>query len=178
MAKVLKFGGSSVATPENIRRVISIVEQSADNKFVVVSALGGVTDQLLKAVTQAAAGDEGYKAELAVAEQRHLDAVRALLKPQRQGRALSEIKFMLNELEDYLQSIMRLREFTPKLQDYVLSFGERMSAFLLSEAIEGSVLVDSRSLIKTDSTFGKASVDFEATNALCREALLKVPGRA
>ncbi|MDR1416119.1 MAG: bifunctional aspartate kinase/homoserine dehydrogenase I [Prevotellaceae bacterium] len=178
MAKVLKFGGSSVATSESITKVKAIVEQSADNKFVVVSALGGVTDQLVKASAMAALGDENFKKELNEVEQRHLNVAKSLIKPQQQGHVLSELKVMLNELEDYLQSIARLRELTPKLQDYALSFGERMSAFLLSETIADAVLVDSRSIIKTDSTFGKANVNFEKTNALSSATLREVKGRA
>jgi len=175
--KVLKFGGSSVATPENIRKVKAIVEQSPDNKLVVVSAFGGVTDQLVKACTLAAQGNEEYKNELSEVEQRHLNTAKALVKPQQQGHVLSELKVMLNELEDYLHSIARLRELTPKLQDYVLSFGERMSSFVLSEVLEGASLVDSRSVIKTDGNYGKAKVDFEKTNKLCREALSKIETR-
>ncbi|MDR2813176.1 MAG: bifunctional aspartate kinase/homoserine dehydrogenase I [Prevotellaceae bacterium] len=176
--RVLKFGGSSVATPESIRKVKAIVEQSADNKFIVVSALGGITDQLVKASAMAAAGEDDFKKELNEIEQRHLSAAKSLVKPQQQGHVLSELKVMLNELEDYLQSIARLRELTPKLQDYVLSFGERMSAFLLSETIADAVLIDSRSIIKTDSTFGKATVDFAKTNELCKASLSDVKGRA
>ncbi|MDR1022105.1 MAG: bifunctional aspartate kinase/homoserine dehydrogenase I [Prevotellaceae bacterium] len=178
MAKVLKFGGSSVATPESITKVKAIVEQSPDNKFVVVSALGGVTDQLVRACAMAASGNENFKKELHEVEQRHLSAAKSLIKPQQQGHVLSELKVMLNELEDYLQSIARLRELTPKLQDYALSFGERMSAFLLSETIADAVLVDSRSIIKTDSSFGKANVNFEKTNRLSGAALREVKGRA
>ena len=178
MIKVLKFGGSSVATPENIRKVKAIVEQSADNKLVVVSALGGVTDQLARAGDMAAAGRDDFRAALAEIEQRHLQAAKALVKPQQQGHVLSELKVLLNELEDYLQSMSRLQEHTPKLQDYVLSFGERMSAFLVSEVIDDAVLLDARSLIKTNSMFGKAQVDFERTKALSGEILSHIKGRA
>jgi aspartokinase/homoserine dehydrogenase 1 len=177
MIKILKFGGSSVATPENIRKVKAIVEQSAENKFVVVSALGGVTDQLIKACTLAAGGG-AFKKELEKVEQRHLDAAKALVLPQKQGHVLSELKVLLNELEDYLQSMSRLQEHTPKMQDYVLSFGERMSAFLVSEVINDAVLLDARSIIKTDSAFGRAQVDFEKTKALAGDILSKIKGRA
>ena len=178
MVKILKFGGSSVATPENIKKVKAIVEQSADNKFVVVSALSGITDQLVKAGALAAAGNEAYKKELENIEERHLNAAKALVKPQQQGHVLSELKVLLNELEDYLQSMSRLQEHTPKLQDYVLSFGERMSAFLVSEVIDGAVLLDTRSIIKTNSAFGKAQVDFEKTKIAAEEILSKIKGRA
>ncbi|MDR1405733.1 MAG: aspartate kinase, partial [Prevotellaceae bacterium] len=178
MVKVLKFGGSSVATPENIRRVKAIVAQSAENRFVVVSALGGVTDQLVRASAMAAAGSEDFRQETAALEQRHLEAAKALVTPRQQGHVLSGLKVLLNELEDYLQSMFRLREHTPKLQDYVLSFGERMSAFLVSEVIDDAVLLDSRSIIKTDSAFGNARVDFEKTKILTRRMASKIQGRA
>lgn len=176
--KVLKFGGSSVATPENIKKVKAIVEQHSDNKFIVVSALGGVTDQLVKACSIASTGSEDYKKDLAELEERHLSVAKLLVKPQKQGHVLSEVKVLLNELEDYLQSIARLKELTPKLQDYVLSFGERMSAILVSEVIDDAVMIDSRECIKTDDSFGNAKVDFPKTNALCKDVLGKVKGRA
>jgi aspartokinase/homoserine dehydrogenase 1 len=178
MIKILKFGGSSVATPENIKKVKAIVEQSADNKLVVVSALGGVTDQLVRASALAAAGNGDFRKELEAIEERHLNAAKALVAPQQQGHVLSGLKVLLNELEDYLQSMLRLQEHTPKLQDYVLGFGERMSAFLVSEVIDDAALLDTRSIIKTNSAFGKAQVDFEKTSALAGEILSGIKGRA
>ncbi|GHT67781.1 bifunctional aspartate kinase/homoserine dehydrogenase I [Bacteroidia bacterium] len=176
--KVLKFGGSSVANAENIKRVKTIVEQSPDNKWVVVSAMGGITDMLLKACQYAACGDAAYQSLLAEIEQRHLQTAKALVNPQQQGHVLSELKVLLNELEDYLQSIVRLRELTARTQDYVLSFGERMSSYLISEVIADAVWVDARPLIKTDSRFGNAKVDLETTYQHCAAALLKMKGRA
>jgi aspartokinase/homoserine dehydrogenase 1 len=176
--KVLKFGGSSVANAENIRKVKSIVEQSPDNKWVVVSAMGGITDMLLKACRLAACGDAAYQSLLAEIEQRHLQTAKALVNPQQQGHVLSELKVLLNELEDYLQSIVRLRELTARTQDYVLSFGERMNSYLISEVIADAVWVDARPLIKTDSRFGNAKVDLETTYERCAAELLTIKGRA
>ncbi|MDR1226301.1 MAG: bifunctional aspartate kinase/homoserine dehydrogenase I [Prevotellaceae bacterium] len=176
--KVLKFGGSSVVSAENILKVKAIVEASPENRIVVVSALGGVTDMLVQACTSAANGTGEHAKILSEVEQCHLSVAKTLIKPQNQGHVLSELKVLLNELEDYLQSIARLKELTPKLQDYVLSFGERMSSFLLSEVIDGAVLMDSRHLIKTDASYSNAKVDFDKTNALCKAAFAKLANRA
>ncbi|MDR1896606.1 MAG: bifunctional aspartate kinase/homoserine dehydrogenase I [Prevotellaceae bacterium] len=175
--KVLKFGGSSIATSESIKKVKSIVEQSPGHKWIVVSAMKDVTDQLLTASQKAVSGDESYKLLLAEIEVRHLTAAKSLLGFQQQGRILSGLKVLLNELEDYLQSIVRLRELTPKIQDYVLSFGERLSSYLISEVIENAELIDARQLIKTDEGFGNAKVDFEETYKLCNK-LRCIEGRA
>jgi aspartokinase/homoserine dehydrogenase 1 len=155
-------------------KVKSIVESSADNRCVVVSALGGVTDQLVSLCAAAASGTVDLRKELDALEERHTAIAKTLVTPQQQGHVLSEIRVLRNEVEDYLKSIALLRELTPKLQDYVLSFGERMSAFLLSQVLCDVVLLDARSVIKTDSHFGKANVNFGDTNKLCKAALDKI----
>ena len=79
--QVLKFGGTSVANAENIQKVVSIVQKAVqkDRTIVIVSALGGITDTLLRAGERAAAGEENYKELLQDSEQRHLEAVKALI---------------------------------------------------------------------------------------------------
>ncbi|GHT17198.1 bifunctional aspartate kinase/homoserine dehydrogenase I [Bacteroidia bacterium] len=177
MSKVLKFGGSSVATADSIQQVKAIVEQSPDNRWIVVSAMGGVTDMLLNACRQAADGNDAYKELLSKIETTHLQAAKALVPPQRQGHVLSELKVLLNELEDYLQSIVRLQELTAKTQDYIVGFGERMSSYLISEVIADAVWVDTRTLIQTDNHFGNAKVDFEETYRRCAATLLPIKER-
>ncbi len=79
--QVLKFGGTSVANAENIKKVIEIVKLSAvnDKTIVVVSALGGVTDLLLNTALLSEKGNEAYKEKLNEFEQRHLEAVKQLI---------------------------------------------------------------------------------------------------
>src|SRR5438270_11414071 len=102
--QVLKFGGTSVANAENINKVTSIVQQAIarmQNKtIVVVSALGGVTDVLLQSGSLAASGDESYKDLLQKVEQRHLEAVKALIPVTQQSSVLSWVKQRCNEIED------------------------------------------------------------------------------
>jgi aspartokinase/homoserine dehydrogenase 1 len=97
--QVLKFGGSSVGTPEAITKVIAIVKQHVQTKpaIVVVSAMSGVTDQLLMLAQSASQGNEAYKTIIENIEQKHLDAVRALLPIQAQSATLSLVKQTINE---------------------------------------------------------------------------------
>src|SRR3954465_4823967 len=100
--KVLKFGGSSVSNAENIRRVISIVRQSVSDEkvIVVVSALGGITDLLIRCATLAARNDEQYKVILQDIEERHLETAKQLIPVANQSSTLSWVKSRCNELED------------------------------------------------------------------------------
>ena len=99
--KVLKFGGSSVASSENINKVINIVKDStySSNVAVVVSALGGITDNLLEAGVLACAGNKNYKNSLKTIEERHLQVVRELISVNNQSAVLGNVKKMLNKLE-------------------------------------------------------------------------------
>src|ERR1035437_1830830 len=99
--KILKFGGSSVANADNIKKVVSIIQQPEYKKaIVIVSALGGVTDQLLLTGLTAAKGNEKYKDTLLALEKKHIDTAKSLLPVTTQSSCLSNIKQQFNELED------------------------------------------------------------------------------
>ena len=167
--QVLKFGGSSVANASNISRCMVIVRQALgqDKTVVVVSALGGITDNLLHCATAAASGDESYTESLKHIEQRHLDAVRELIPVTAQSSILSMVKKTCNELEDIFKGIFLLRELSARTKDCVLSFGEILSSRILSAGLAvqetSNTWKDSRDLIVTDSRYGHALVDFPAT---------------
>ena len=101
--KVLKFGGSSVANAENIQKVVNIVIDNDEPQVVVVSALGGVTDALIKTGMLAEQSDETYKEILQQLEKKHLDTARALLPVTHQSSCLSMIKQQFNEIGRNLQ---------------------------------------------------------------------------
>lgn len=170
--QVLKFGGTSVANAENIQKVVSIVKEALTKQptVVVVSALGGITDTLLGAATQAAAGEEAYKEKLAVIEQRHLEAVKQLLPVTQQSAVLSLVKKMCNEIEDICNGIFLLKECSLQTRDRIMSYGELLSSRIIAHAFNQSgipaVWKDSRELIQTNSHFGNAAVNFQATNRL------------
>jgi aspartokinase/homoserine dehydrogenase 1 len=98
--QVIKFGGSSVANAGNMQKVIAIVNDALlkDTTIMVVSAMGGITDLLLKTGELAAEGDINYRQLLQEMELRHLDAVRQLLPIQQQSATLSRVKQQFNQL--------------------------------------------------------------------------------
>lgn len=169
--QVLKFGGTSVANAENIRKVLSIVKEKVknDSTIVVVSALGGVTDLLLQAATLSADGDELYKEKLATVEQRHLDTVKELIPVAQQSQLLSLVKKSCNEIEDICNGIFLLRELTARSKDRIGSYGEWLSSQIITAAFKVSgneaVWKDARELIVTNSNFTGAVVDFPTTDS-------------
>lgn len=187
--QVLKFGGSSVKDAGRINQVIDIVREALprEKTIVVVSALGGVTDDLLKSGALAAAGDESYKELLHEIEQRHLEAVKALIPVIQQSSVLSWVKQRCNEIEDICNGVFLLSELSARTKDRIVSYGELLSSKIISarfKALEvDNEWVDSRELIRTDSNFGNALVDFTVTNqrtsnyfSLSGSSLFVLPG--
>ena len=131
--KVLKFGGSSVASSENINKVIAIVKESSlqNNVAVVVSALGGVTDLLLEAGNLACKGDSSYLNSFKIIEEKHLQVIRELIPVNNQSGVLGQIKKMLNKLENTLEGVFLINELSPKTSDKLVSFGELFSSFII-----------------------------------------------
>lgn len=169
--KVLKFGGSSVGTPERIKNVIKIISSSLEenkNIAVVFSAFQGVTDELIKIADSAAAGSADCKKLLVKLELQHLSVVKELISVKKQSGVLASVKLSFNQLDDILQGVFLIRELSLKTLDFILSFGERISAFIISEALLDRKIkaeyLDSRKLIITDNHFGSAKVDFTITN--------------
>ncbi|MEA9412215.1 bifunctional aspartate kinase/homoserine dehydrogenase I [Flavobacterium sp. PL02] len=173
--RILKFGGTSVANAENIKRVLEIVNQKSeqDQLVVVVSALSKVTDLLQAAATKAASNDESFKDILTEIEKKHLDTLKALIPVSEQSSLLSHVKRIINHLETLLDGCFLLGELSNRTSDTILSFGELLSSYIIAEALKqtnkNSGYKDSRELIKTNNHFGKAAVNFEVTNQLIRD---------
>lgn len=167
--KVLKFGGTSVKSPEMIRKVGSIVKEALTKEPValVFSAMSGVTDQLANVAMLASQGNDTYIQSFKEIEKRHMSAVSELLPIHNQSYVLADVKVLLNELEDVLQGLFLLKELTSKSRDFVMSFGERLNSLIVTEYFKTlglpAVLADSRKLILTDNNFGNAAVNFEVT---------------
>ena len=165
--KLLKFGGSSISTPERIEQVIRIVseEQKSDRLVVVFSAFGGVTDELIRISKIASTGDDVYLQDMEALEHTLIDVTKQLISARRQSKVFASVKATLNELEDTLNGVYLVKELTTRTLDFILSFGERLSAFIISEAMQeygmGTEYVDARQFIKTDETFGAARVNVD-----------------
>ncbi len=180
--KVQKFGGTSVANAPNISLVKTIVAQSlTDKTIVVVSAFGGVTDQLLHAALLASVQNGDYHKVLKEIEERHLSTVKELIPINAQSPILSKVKSELNTLETLLEGAYLIGEITPRLSDKIVSYGELLSSYIISEFFsqEGLDVVykDSREIIKTQDASGKANVDFDSTNANCLTYFSEVSNR-
>lgn len=174
MKQVLKFGGSSVANADNIRKVLDIVRARLDRgqAIVVVSALGGITDTLLRCGEQAASGSEAFRDTLAIVEDRHMQTVKSLLPVNQQSGTLSLVKKHCNDLEDICNGVFLLGELSARTRDRIVSYGELLSSRIISAAFHAHGLsatwADARELIRTSADFGHANVQFDTTGHLIR----------
>lgn len=169
--KVLKFGGTSVGSSENINKVIQIVSHASENQsvVVVVSAVGGITDKLMNASSKAISKDLDYKSDFNKLKKQHIDIIEGLLSGDSLESTKDIILEKLLELEKLLDGIYLINELSPQTTDKLLSFGELMSSLIIFEAMQQKglnvQLKNSQNLIVTDSNFTNAAVQFEETNA-------------
>ena len=164
--KVLKFGGSSVATSENIQKVKSIVRSQDDAVVVVVSALGGVTDELIRIAALAESADASYLEKLQALKKRHVDACDELVDAGKGGKLLRlAVDSLLNELDSICRGVFLLKVLPKKSRDQILSYGERLSSLIVTAAVGNAELYDSLDFIRMDDGL----VDFERTNRLVAE---------
>ncbi|MCF3111656.1 bifunctional aspartate kinase/homoserine dehydrogenase I [Niabella sp. CC-SYL272] len=167
--QVFKFGGSSVANAENIKKVAAIVDAAAKKNsiVVVVSALGGITDLLLMAGKEAAEGNEDFRSKVAAIEQRHFETIKELIPIASQSSLLSLVKKTMNEIEEVCNGIFLLREITPKNQDRLAAYGEWLSSQIIADAFKHLGLFvqwkDARQFIFTNSDYTHAEVYLEVT---------------
>jgi aspartokinase/homoserine dehydrogenase 1 len=171
---ILKFGGTSVGSAASIHALMNILKslEETNGSIIVVSAFGGVTNQLLE-MAESARMEQDYTTLLKEIENRHYEVVRALLPAGAQNPVFSKLKIFFNELEDILQSVAILKELSLQTRDLILSYGERCSTFAIShiarQYFPNATAVDGSALIRTDSNFGQAKVDMPATETLIQE---------
>lgn len=173
MRLVMKFGGSSLADADCIRRCAGLVRshQAGNQVLVVVSAMGGVTDMLIELAEAAAAGSRAVAQRLlGDLRERHETAASSL-----GGR--DSVAGLLAEMDSLVAGISAVGELTPRLRDAVVSFGERLSAQLVAAALEGRALTGQEAGIVTDDAFGEAEPLLELTRYQVREALDPSLGR-
>jgi bifunctional aspartokinase / homoserine dehydrogenase 1 len=181
--QILKFGGSSVGNSDRIKNVAEILKKRSFKSkkiIVVLSAFQGVTDELISTSITASKGDINYKLTLRKIEDNHINVIKALLPVKEQTAILSFVKLTLNELEDVLHGVFLVKELSPRTLDFIMSFGERLSCYITANYLKTigvkAEYIDSRTLIRTDDSFGNAKVDFTITNKNIREALKNFTG--
>ena len=177
--RILKFGGTSLADPDRVRVVASIIAEKAKNDptIAVVSAFGGVTDDL-EATSRWAEQDDPQSADtLARIRARHLSAVEALAGDEDATETSASVESHLDRLEELLRGISLVGECTPRTKDSVLAVGERLSSILVAAALRAqgtdAEASDAAKLIITDANFGRAWVDTSATRELVLEHFAK-----
>ncbi|MDY6032449.1 MAG: bifunctional aspartate kinase/homoserine dehydrogenase I [Alloprevotella sp.] len=167
--KVLKFGGSSVGTSQNILNVRRIVEGTDRPVIVVVSALGGVTDTLIRLGRMAAAPDYGYRAVLDEMVERHHRMVAEVIAADKQAALTARLDALFDELRSILQGLSLLQDLTPKTADAIVAYGERLSSLIAAALIPEARHYDSRAFIRTRRQGNGHIVDFDETRRLVRE---------
>ena len=169
--KVMKFGGSSIETPECLQFVKNIAENENSSVIVVVSALGGITDRLLLAADFALNSNPGYKALLdEVVEKHEIVIGQSVLLPEDREELKQKTQVLFDELRNILRGVYLIGDLSQKTSDKIVSYGERLSSLIVSKVIKNARLYDSTEFIKTEKQFIHHIPDLELSNNLIREA--------
>ena len=174
--KVMKFGGTSVGSAESILRVKSIVEKQTEPIIVVVSALGGITDKLIRTSHMAVEGDALYQKSFDEIKQRHDEMIDAVIPTgEKRNELQTKVNGLLEELRSIYQGVYLIRDLSPKTQAAIVSYGERISCQIVATLIDGAECFDSREFIKTEFKAGKNRLVKELTNKLVCQNWQKLP---
>ena len=174
--KVMKFGGTSVGSAESILRVKSIVEKQTEPVIVVVSALGGITDKLIRTSQMAVEGDALYQKSFDEIKQRHDEMIDAVIPTgEKRNELQTKVNGLLEELRSIYQGVYLIRDLSPKTQAAIVSYGERISCQIVATLIDGAECFDSREFIKTEFKAGKNRLVKELTNKLVYQNWQKLP---
>lgn len=174
--KVMKFGGTSVGSVDSILSVKRIVEAQQEPVIVVVSALGGITDQLIRTGKMAVEGDPLYQKSFWEIAQRHEDMINAVIEDGKVRRALLAIVHdLLEELRSIYQGVYLIHDLSPKTLAAIVSYGERISSRIVAALVKDAEWYDSRSFIKTEVKGGKNCLATELTNRLVKGNWQTIP---
>lgn len=171
--KVLKFGGTSVGTVEALRNVKYIVEHQEEPVVVVVSALGGLTDTLIKAANLAANNDIAAYRIVQDITSRHNEIMNTLIEGEQIDDALNRVRALLFELSNAYTDISQSEELTESDIEEIVSYGERLSSLIISQIIDNATHFNSLEIIRSNNH----ECDMEATCANIANTLGKFKGK-
>ena len=171
--KVLKFGGTSVGTVEALRNVKYIVEHQEEPVIVVVSALGGLTDTLIKAANLAAKNDIAAYRIVQDITSRHSEIMNNLIEGEEIDDALNRVRALFYELSNAYTDISQSEELTESDIEEIVSYGERLSSLIISQIIENATHFNSLEIIRSNNH----ECDLEATNEIIAKTLGKFKGK-
>lgn len=168
--KVMKFGGTSVGSAESILNVRKIVEASEEPVIVVVSALGGITDQLINTSRQALEGDSRYLDSYNQMVKRHHQMIDAVIPDtDKQVSLLKIVDTLLDELKSIYQGVYLIHDLSEKTSNVIESYGERISSHIVSAIISGSKCHNALEFIKTEKKNNSNMLLTEQTYDLVRK---------
>src|SRR5690554_1256930 len=174
--KVMKFGGSSVGSPESLKKVRNIIESEKEPVIAVISALGGVTDRLLLAADFALHNNPGYKTLLEEMIGRHEEMIEEMIaSPTDRQEVEEKIQLLFDDLRNILRGVFLIGDLSQKTSDKIVSYGERLSSLIISKVIDGSQLYDATAFIKTNKQFSNHIPDLELSNELIRKTFSRMP---
>ncbi len=176
--KVLKFGGTSVGSVKSILSLKRIVENEARRQpiVVVVSALGGITDQLISTSQLAVSGKDEWRASFEQMVDRHHKMIDTIITdPNDRETLFNTVDALFEQLHSIYFGVFLIRDLSKKTQDAIVSYGERLSSNIVATLVRGSKWMDSRSFIKTYDVAGKNTLDSALTNQLVLEAFKDMP---
>ncbi len=182
MLRILKFGGSSLYDAPRIRNAVSIVNRQRKDAdvAVVVSALGGVTDEIIALMNLASASDNAWRERFELLLRRHHNTLREFTGNEATGGQAARVDELLGKLETELSGLQGQSGITDRQSDRILSYGERLSSNIFSAAMidsgTPSGAFESHRLVRTNNRFGDADVDMVTTIRQVREALLPMNG--
>lgn len=176
--KVLKFGGTSVGSVASILSLQKIVEKEAKHQpiIVVVSALGGITDQLITTSQLALKGDESWRNEFDSIVARHHKMIDAIITdPHDRESLFNNVDSLFEQLQSIYYGVFLIHDLSHKTEDTIVSYGERLSSRIVATLIRGAKWFDSRKFIKTEEKQGKRNLDSELTNKLVLDTFSDLP---
>ena len=175
--KVLKFGGTSVGSVESILNVKKIVESCDEPVAVVVSALCGITDQLINTSYMAKAGDAKYIDSYNDMVERHHAIIEGVIKDGVQKAALLyAVDGLLSDLKSIYHGVYLIKDLSEKTLNAIVSYGERLSSNIVASLINGAKLYDSLTFIKTEKKHCKNMLVSDLTNSLVEETFKDLTG--
>ena len=170
--KVLKFGGTSVGSVASILSLKKIVEKASRREpvVVVVSALGGITDQLILTSQMALKGDDRYKTSFEEMVKRHHQMIDTIITDGRRREYLfHQVDALFDQLKSILFGVYLVHDLSRKTEDAIVSYGERLSSHVVATLIDGARRMNARDFIRTERKNGRNVLDAELTRKLVRE---------
>ena len=175
--KVLKFGGTSVGTVDSLRNVKTIVESNTEPQIVVVSALGGITDQLINTGRLAAVADATYQECFAKIVDRHHSVIQGIVPENHRQEVLATTDSLLEELGNIYRGVSLIKDLSDRTLDIIVSYGERISSVIVASIIKGAVHRDSRTFIRTIKQWDKHILDNDSTSKLVHETFDRIDAK-